>query len=223
VRATDRRRPGEVVPRPGSAGEQTTDSTDCARIPAAVVVSGPPASGKTTLATALAAALHYAIMDLDTVTGPVTRAALRTAVGDETAIDSPAGVALRAPRYESLLDAAAANLAVGIGVVIAAPFTVERASPERFEQVVRRLRSDVALLYIDAPEEVVRARLERRNAARDRAKLTPAPARTTRTALVPEAIVIDGTVALDAQLGEALDGLARLQHRRSNKPEAASC
>lgn len=220
-----RRHPGEVgSPRPGpGVGEPVTEGSGSARTPPAVIVSGPPASGKTTLATALASALHYAIMDLDTVTGPLTRAALRNSGGDETAIDSAAGAALRASRYESLLDVAAANLAVGIGVVIAAPFTAERVSPALIEGVARRLGSDVALLYIDAPDDVVRARLESRNAARDRVKLSRAADQASPAALVPQAIVIDGRVAVDEQVAEALHALGRPERRHRTDSQAASC
>ncbi len=186
-----------------------------ARAPAAIIVSGRPGSGKTTLGAALAAVLHYAIMDLDTVTGPLTRAALDTAMIDEAAIDSPAGMALRATRYETLLEVATANLAVGIGVVIAAPFTVERSSPERFEALTRRLHpSEVTLLYVDTPDGVIRSRLEGRNAPRDRAKLARAAARTSPAPLVPEAIVIDGTHGTSEQLTEALDAIRRPLSKR---------
>jgi predicted kinase len=129
----------------------------------------------------------------------------------------------RGPEYESLLDVAAANLAVGIGVVIAAPFTVERASRERFEDVVRRLRSDAALLCIDAPEEVVRTRLESRNAARDGAKLSRARALRSPVALVPAAIVIDGALGVDEQLAEALNALGRPDDRQRTEMQAALC
>ena len=178
-------------------------------VPAAVIVSGPPASGKTTLATALAASLHYAIVDLDTVTGPLTRAALRLSTGDAAAIDSPAGSELRAARYETLLDVAAANIDVGIGVVIAAPFTAERSSPEGFAGAVRRLGVDgrVALVVIDAPENIVRSRLESRNAPRDRAKLLRL-AGGTRTGPIPQtAIVVNGERSVADQLAQVLDAL----------------
>lgn len=181
-------------------------------------MSGPPASGKTTLATALATSLQYAIVDLDTVTGPLTRAALRMAAGDEAAIDSPAGSGLRAARYETLLDVAAANLDLGFGVVIAAPFTAERSSAGLFGEIVRRLRTDVALLYIDAPDEVVRQRLESRHAPRDRSKLKGPRAVASPSPVVPDAIVVDGTKNLDDQLAEALEALARLGHHHKEKP-----
>jgi predicted kinase len=210
--------------RRGSVEQRPGEGSSLARLaPAAIIVSGPPGSGKTTLATALASALHYAIMDLDTVTGPLTRTALHAAAGDETAIDSPTAVALRAPRYDTLLQVAAANLAVGIGVVIAAPFTAERSSPARFEEVVRRLRSDVALLYIQAPDDVVHSRLQRRNAARDRAKLSRGPAETRPAPLVADAIVIDGTLGDAEQAAAALDALARRADRRPTRDQAPSC
>jgi predicted kinase len=196
--------------------------------PAAVIVSGPPASGKTTLATALARATRYVLIDLDTVTGPLTRAALRASGGDESAVDSPAGEQLRAARYETLLDVAAANLEIGLGVVMAAPFTRERSSSGGFRDVVQRLRggdpqADVALLYIDTPDDVAGQRLSTRNAPRDRAKLSPPLARTPPAPLVPDALVLDGTQSLAAQLAQALDALARPGNRLADEPRAEPC
>ncbi|MGH2908128.1 MAG: AAA family ATPase, partial [Solirubrobacteraceae bacterium] len=89
----------------------------------AVVIAGPPASGKTTLGAALARALHHAFIDLDTVTAAMTRAALALAGADETALDGALGERLREARYDTLLDTAAANLDVGLGVVLSGPFT----------------------------------------------------------------------------------------------------
>lgn len=200
--------------------------------PAAVIVSGPPASGKTTLAVALARAARYALVDLDTVTGPLTRAALRAWAGGESAIDTPAGEQLRAARYETLLDVAAANLEVGLGVVVSAPFTRERSSPRHFGDLAGRLRQgnpdlDVALLYIDAPAELVRRRLEARNADRDRAKLARPSDPLSPERLIPDARVLDGTGSVAEQLAQALDALAEIgvspARPRAGRPQAELC
>ncbi len=143
----------------------------------AVVVAGPPASGKTTLGTALAGALHYALLDLDIVTSRMTRAALQLAGADESALQGTLGDRLRDARYGSLLDAAAANLALGMGAVVCAPFTRERSHPEGFPRVIASLAcepAEVALVCLELPESLRHARLSERGAARDGVPGTPA-------------------------------------------------
>jgi predicted kinase len=181
---------------------------------------------------ALARAAGYALVDLDTATGPLTRVALCACAGDESAIDTPAGDQLRAARYETLLGVAAANLEVGLGVVISAPFTRERSSARHFRDLVGRLRQgnpdlDVALLYIDAPAELVRRRLEARNADRDRAKLARPADQLSPERLIPEARVLDGTGSVAEQLAQALEALAGIGVRsgrpRVDRPQAELC
>ncbi|MGA2009660.1 MAG: ATP-binding protein [Solirubrobacteraceae bacterium] len=193
----------------------------------AVVVTGPPASGKTTLATALASALGYAIVDLDTVTGPLTRLALALLGATEDAIDGPAGGRLRAPRYDALIDVAAANLRAGIGVVLAAPFSEERADPGRWDALARRLApaqpDRVALLYLDVPPSVLRSRLQARDAARDAGKLSSPAGTAGAPRLVPGAAVLDGTRNLSEQLAAALDVLGTRGGPVTREPHASSC
>ena len=80
--------------------------------PAAVLIGGPPATGKTTLATALAPRLGAALLDLDVATGPLTRV-----VSDLIGVHDPDDPALarltRAARYDTLLGLAEANLQAG--------------------------------------------------------------------------------------------------------------
>ncbi len=69
----------------------------------------------------------------------MTRAALALAGADETALDGELGAQLRDARYGALLDTAAANLGVGLGVVLSGPFTRERTDPARWEALRERL------------------------------------------------------------------------------------
>jgi predicted kinase len=176
--------------------------------PGAIVVAGPPGSGKTTLATGLAAALGWMIVDLDVVTGALTRTALDLAGAAESAIDGAPGRRIRAARYEALLAVASANLAIGAGVVLAAPFSAELADARRWETVARPLRAagsgdDPVLVYVDCPPDLRWERLRSRAAARDRVKLAHPPAVSRPAADVP-AIVINATRPLAEQVSAVL-------------------
>jgi predicted kinase len=185
----------------------------------AVVVSGPPASGKTTFAVRLAAATGYALFDLDMVTGPLTRAALRLSGQGEEGVDTEVGAALRDARYQSLLGAAAANRAIGLGVVVAAPFTKERADPDAWAEATRRLGGvggPVVLVYLDCPPEVLAARLAARAARRDRLKATAGVVAVGVEAAPPAwaDIVVSATMSVDDQVAVGLTALG-LPPRRS--------
>jgi predicted kinase len=161
----------------------------------AVVIAGPPASGKTTLGAALARALHHAFIDLDIVTGTMTRAALALAGADETALDGELGARLRDARYGALLDTAAANLGLGLGVVLTGPFTRERTDPARWDALRDRLSCpDATLICLELDEEMRRRRMEARGAPRDRVKLrAPACERSDSLPTGPaDAIRLDG-------------------------------
>jgi predicted kinase len=178
----------------------------------AVVIAGPPASGKTTLGAALARALHRAFVDLDIVTGTMTRAALTLAGADETALHGELGDRLRDARYGALIDTAAANLGLGLGVVLSGPFTRERADPARWDALRTRLRCpDAALICLELDEGLRRDRMRARDAARDRAE--PAVGDPQRRAassdlLPPGAIRLDSAAAPDALLEAALAALS---------------
>lgn len=181
--------------------------------PGAVIVAGPPASGKTVLARRLADELQWMIADLDAVTGPLTQAALALAGRDETAIDDPPGLALRAARYEALLTVTIDNLHLGAGVVLAAPFTAELADPTRWSPVARRLRDagagDVLLAYVDCPPEVRAERGRRRGAARDAAKPAPDASDARELPRTP-ALIVDGTAPVDEQVTAVLAQLTSI-------------
>lgn len=174
----------------------------------ALLVSGPPASGKTTLARVLAERIDACLLDLDVVTGALTEAVGKL-VGS-TDLDSPAFAGeLRSARYECLFAAAEDNLRIGRPVVLVAPFTAERTVPEAWESLRDRMiaaggRPSLVWLRVSR-DELVR-RLRARGADRDAAKLAdPESFLVTHSVAAP---VVDH-VAVDA-VDNVSDQVARI-------------
>jgi predicted kinase len=177
--------------------------------PAAVLISGPPATGKTTLAAALAPRLGAALLDLDVATGPLTRV-VSGLIGVPD-LDDPALAGLtRAARYDTLLDLAAANLRAGRPVVLVAPFTAERAQPSAWAAVAARLAAVPALVWLHLPPAELVRRLTLRSLARDEAKLADPAAFLTGLDLGPPAVphlALDATRPLGPLVSAVLDYL----------------
>jgi predicted kinase len=133
----------------------------------AILISGAPATGKSTLAAALAPRLGAALLDLDVATGPLT-AVVSSLVGAADLSDPRIAPLTRAPRYETLFALAEDNLRIGRPVVLVAPFSAERTA-EGWAAVVRRLGSPV-LIWLHLPVGELVDRLRRRSAGRDVAK-----------------------------------------------------
>jgi predicted kinase len=171
----------------------------------ALLITGPPASGKSTLATAVAARLHAALLDQDVLTGALTRV-----VGDLVGthdLDDPALAGLtRGPRYEAVLATAEHNLRAGTPVVLVAPFTEERRDPAAWHVVRDRLRDAggaPALVWLRLPADELVRRLRTRGAARDRGKLADPATFADSAQLRPpvvEHIAVDATAPTPQQL-----------------------
>lgn len=156
-----------------------------------MIVAGPAASGKTTFATQLASRLSYCLFDLDQVTGPLVKQCLALLGQPAHALDEELGQSLRTARYESLLSAASANVALGRDVVIAAPFSREIHSADSWRDMVARwspplvddrvLAVRTELVFVECPTSLRRERLAHRGEPRDLLKIEtgmdrPAPA-----------------------------------------------
>jgi predicted kinase len=140
--------------------------------PLAILVCGPPGSGKSTVGALTARRLGAALLDLDTATAGLV--AVISSMDGSDDLDDPRLVRLtRAARYETLTCLAEDNLAVGTSVVMVAPFTTERRDPGAWAALESRLavvgaRASMVWLRISAGD--VLRRVERRGAERDLAK-----------------------------------------------------
>jgi len=178
---------------------------------AAVLISGPPATGKSTLAEALAPRLGAALLDLDVATAPLTRVISGlTGVHD---LDDPALAGLtRAARYDTLLGLAAANLRAGRPVVLVAPFSTERAQPSAWATTTRRLAAEPTLVWLHLPPDELVRRLTRRAEARDENKIRDPASFLTALDLAPPAVPhlpLDATQPTPAQVQAVLAHLSR--------------
>jgi predicted kinase len=178
---------------------------------AAVLLGGPPATGKSTLATALAPYLGAALLDLDVATGPLTRVVSELAGVHD--LDDPVLAGLtRDARYDTLLGLADANLRAGRPVVLVAPFSAERAQPSAWEATARRLAADLVMVWLHLPPEELVRRLTRRALARDENKIRDPASFLTGLDLAPPVmphLALDAREPTAALVQAFLDHLAK--------------
>jgi predicted kinase len=180
-------------------------------VPAAVLIGGPPATGKSTLAEALAPALGAALLDLDVATGPLTRV-VSDLIGVRD-LDDPALAGLtRNARYDTLLGLAAANLQAGRPVVLVAPFSAERAGFSAWASTTQRLPGDATMVWLHLPPGELVARLTRRALARDENKIRDPESYLASLDLAPPLIPhlpLDASQPTATLVRSILDHLAR--------------
>jgi len=177
---------------------------------AAVLIGGPPATGKSTLAMALAPRLDAALLDLDVATGPLTRVVSQlTGVRD---LDDPVLAGLtRAARYETLLELAADNVRAGRPVVLVAPFSLERSLASAWYASTARIPAPATMVWLHlAPAELI-GRLTTRGLARDEGKLRDPASYLTGLDLEPPVIphlALDAAQPIEALVSSVLEHLS---------------
>jgi predicted kinase len=138
----------------------------------AVLLTGWPAAGKSTVGRVLARRLSAALIDQDTATAPLVGV-----VADLVGVHDPDDARLAGPtrraRYETVTALAEDNLRVGNPVVLVAPFTDERRDLHAWLALDRRLRAaggSPLLVWLRLQPATMVQRLRARGAARDLAK-----------------------------------------------------
>ena len=182
----------------------------------AVLLSGAPASGKSTLSHVVARELRAAVIGQDVATAPLVEVVQRL-VGIDDLDDARLAGLTRDARYQVVLDLAVDNLAAGVPVVLVAPFTAERADPAAWAATHDRLIAaggTPLLVWLRLqPAEVLR-RLRERDADRDAAKLADEAAYLEKVAtaceppVVPH-LVLDATLPSDELTRAVLGALSR--------------
>lgn len=143
----------------------------------AIIVIGTAGSGKSTIAKALAHALHATYIDKDDVSEQFTGAMLTANGEDASSRDGSAYYTkeIRPLEYATLLQIGSSNLRLGQSVVFDAPFGAYFTDPEYLTQVQQMYQwpPDVctAIVRVSASSETTRRRLLDRGIDRDSWKL----------------------------------------------------
>jgi len=146
--------------------------------PFAIVMTGAPASGKSTTAAELARLMGAAVLDQDSMTNPLVDVVSHV-IGSSDYGDPRVAHLTRDARYECLLQVASDCLRVAVPVVLIAPFTSEREDPSAWEHLESRLHEAggrVRLVWIRLQPDRLIERLVERGATRDADKISD-PAR----------------------------------------------
>jgi predicted kinase len=180
----------------------------------AILVTGWPAAGKSTVARALAHRLRAAIIDQDTATAPLV-AVVADVVGVHDLTDPRLAGPTRRARYETVIALAEDNLQAGNPVILVAPFTEERRDLEAWNAMDRRLRvagGSPLLVWLRLEAATVMHRLHERGAARDAAKLAD-PAKFSASLKISEPVgphlTVDSHSPTDDVVGAVLAALTQ--------------
>jgi predicted kinase len=142
--------------------------------PAALLIAGPPASGKSTVGASLARTLGATLIDLDVAIGPLL-SVIGSLVNIDDIDDPRLATLTRADRYETISCLGEDNLRAGNTVLLVAPFTEERKNLHAWEELHHRLQragsGAVTMIWLYLSRDELLRRLRARRADRDAGKL----------------------------------------------------
>ena len=141
--------------------------------PRCLVVAGPPGSGKTTMAAQAAAQMRAALIDKDALEWPLARAALNAAGAAKD--DAYYNSTVKPAAYETCFRVAEQNCRHGLDVVLVAPFTSHVRDAGFLADLEKRFEARVALVWVVAAPDVLRARQLKRGADQDTSLLLALP------------------------------------------------
>lgn len=144
-----------------------------------IIIGGLPGTGKSRLGKSLAESLAVPIIDKDTTTRPLVELALEQfsdAEGRHDRHSERYQNTVRREEYRCLLNVAEENLALGISMIVTAPFAWEIMAGDwvqSLNKTVRFLPYDIRILitWLTSPADVTLERLLQRNVPRDHWKL----------------------------------------------------
>lgn len=137
------------------------------------IVTGMPAVGKTTFAATLAMHKGACLIDIDTATEPIVKAAMKELVGDADDRDSPLfKKVFREAIYETLFAIADENLSHS-DVVLTGPFTKELKNTRWKEDLAEKIKNPCKIkpIFLYCNHELRKRRLLERSNPRDTQKL----------------------------------------------------
>ncbi len=137
------------------------------------VVTGMPAVGKSTFARELARRTKACLIDIDTATETIIRAAMSKLTGDPNERDSPTFKnAFRDPIYQTLFSIADENLP-HTHAILTGPFTSEQRNPNWPAEILANLKTHciVKCVHLHCDAALRKQRLIERENPRDASKL----------------------------------------------------